>query len=63
MTLRMTPESKTQLVKHSGNNYNIKSVAFSEWKMFTGRCYWQYFFSNFGSSGKLTCNLVEDNGD
>lgn len=49
MTLRMTPESKTQLVKHSGNNYNIKSVAFSEWKMFTGRCYWQYFFSNFGS--------------
>lgn len=33
MTLRMTPESKTQLVRHSGNKYNINSVAFSEWKI------------------------------
>lgn len=58
----MTPESKTQFVKHSGNNYNIKSAAFSELKIqkrsqedVTGNT----CFITLAVSRTLACNLIE----
>lgn len=59
----MTPERKTLLIKHSGNNYNLKSVAFSEWKIqkhsqedVTGNT----CSLTLAVSRNLACNLIED---